>query len=98
MPGAEARGPPCGRRSQAVRCTARGTSTMNAARWTILPSLAICWAISASPGHAQDAEKAYYAGKTVRMVVGSGVGGGYDIFSRLIAPYLAKVLGATVIV
>jgi len=42
--------------------------------------------------------KAYYAGKTVRMIVGSGTGGGYDIFSRLIAPYLAKELGTTVIV
>src|SRR5262249_33945849 len=37
-------------------------------------------------------------GKTVRMVVGSGVGGGYDVFSRLIAPYLARTLGTTVIV
>ena len=32
------------------------------------------------------------------MIVGSGVGGGYDVFSRLIAPYLAKTLGTTVIV
>ena len=46
---------------------------------------------------AQDG-KAYYAGKTVRMIVGSGTGGGYDIFSRMIAPYLAKELGTTVIV
>jgi tripartite-type tricarboxylate transporter receptor subunit TctC len=42
--------------------------------------------------------KAYYAGKTVRMIVGSGPGGGYDVFTRMIAPYLAKVLGTTVIV
>ena len=53
---------------------------------------------AASSGQAQEAEKAFYAGKTVRMIVGSGVGGGYDVFSRLIAPYLAKTLGATVIV
>ncbi len=32
------------------------------------------------------------------MIVGSGTGGGYDVFSRMIAPYLAKVLGTTVIV
>ena len=38
-------------------------------------------------------EKAFYAGKTVRMIVGSGTGGGYDVFSRMIAPYLAKTLG-----
>ena len=61
-------------------------------------SLAVCWTVSVSPGQAQDAEKAFYAGKTVRMIVGSGTGGGYDIFSRLIAPYLAKTLGTTVIV
>ena len=50
-----------------------------------------------SPTAAQDG-KAYYAGKTVRMIVGSGTGGGYDVFSRMIAPYLAKELGTTVIV
>jgi len=61
-------------------------------------SLAVCWIVSASDAPAQDAEKAFYAGKTVRMMVGSGVGGGYDVFSRLIAPYLSKTLGTTVIV
>src|SRR3954447_13442968 len=67
-------------------------------RRVVLFSLAACWGVSASPGGAQDAEKAYYAGKTVRMIVGSGPGGGYDVFSRLIAPYLAKTLGTTVVV
>jgi tripartite-type tricarboxylate transporter receptor subunit TctC len=61
-------------------------------------SLAIAWAASGPTAQSQEAEKAYFAGKTVRMIVGSGVGGGYDVFSRLIAPYLAKTLGATVIV
>jgi len=67
-------------------------------RRVVLLSLALCWTVSVSPGRAQDAEKAFYAGKTVRMIVGSGTGGGYDIFSRMIAPYLAKTLGTTVIV
>jgi tripartite-type tricarboxylate transporter receptor subunit TctC len=67
-------------------------------RRVVILSLAVCWAVSISSGHAQDAERAFYAGKTVRMIVGSGTGGGYDIFSRLIAPYLAKTLGTTVIV
>src|SRR6185436_9017872 len=67
-------------------------------RRVVVLSLAVCWTVSVSPGQAQEAEKAFYAGKTVRMVVGSGTGGGYDIFSRLIAPYLAKELGSTVIV
>jgi tripartite-type tricarboxylate transporter receptor subunit TctC len=67
-------------------------------RRVVLLLLAVFWTASVSPGRAQDAEKAFYTGKTVRMIVGSGVGGGYDVFSRLIAPYLAKTLGATVIV
>jgi tripartite-type tricarboxylate transporter receptor subunit TctC len=67
-------------------------------RRIVLLLLAVFWTASVSPGRAQEAEKAFYTGKTVRMIVGSGVGGGYDVFSRLIAPYLAKTLGATVIV
>ena len=64
----------------------------------VLLSLVALWAVPVPPASAQDSEKAFYAGKTVRMIVGSGVGGGYDIFSRLIAPYLAKTLGTTVVV
>ena len=58
----------------------------------------VCLAAVISSASAQEAEKAFFAGKTVRIVVGSAVGGGYDVYSRLIAPYLARVLGATVIV
>jgi tripartite-type tricarboxylate transporter receptor subunit TctC len=71
---------------------------MNTTRRIVLVALAAFWAVSAHPARAQDSEKAFYAGKTVRMIVGSGVGGGYDVFSRLIAPYLAKTLGTQVIV
>src|SRR5882672_4869008 len=63
-----------------------------------LVALALALAAPALPASAQDAEKAFFAGKTVRIVVGSATGGGYDIYSRLIAPYLGKVLNATVIV
>jgi tripartite-type tricarboxylate transporter receptor subunit TctC len=63
----------------------------------VIAGLAIC-AAAVSSASAQDAERAFYAGKTVRMIVGSGTGGGYDVFSRMIAPYLARTLGATVIV
>ncbi len=60
--------------------------------------LALCALTFSFPATAQEEGKAYYAGKTVRMIVGSGPGGGYDTFSRMIAPYLAKVLGTNVIV
>ena len=47
---------------------------------------------------AQESEQAFFAGKTVRFVVGYGPGGGYDAYARMLAPYLSKNLGATVIV
>jgi tripartite-type tricarboxylate transporter receptor subunit TctC len=49
------------------------------------------------PVHAQDGA-AYYKGKTVRIVVGFGVGGGYDLYARMMASHLAEAMGATVIV
>ncbi len=61
----------------------------------LIASLMCCFA---APASAQDSEKAFFAGKTVRIVVGSGSGGGYDVYARLIAPYLGKVLDASVIV
>src|SRR5437868_7997607 len=64
----------------------------------MLLTLMIGAVVGTTAASAQDAERAFYAGKTVRMIVGSGVGGGYDVFSRLIAPYLSKTLGTTVIV
>ena len=54
-------------------------------------------ALGAPAGHAEDAA-AFYKGKTVKIVVGYGPGGGYDTYARMIAPHLDKVLGATVIV
>lgn len=55
-------------------------------------------ATSVSCAAAQDSEQAFFAGKTVRFVVGFGPGGGYDGYARMLAPYLSKSLGATVVV
>jgi tripartite-type tricarboxylate transporter receptor subunit TctC len=41
---------------------------------------------------------AFYRGKTVRVLVGSPPGGGYDLYARMIAPHLAARIGATVLV
>lgn len=38
------------------------------------------------------------AGKTVRLVVGTDPGGGYDAYARMIAPHLGEQLGAEVVV
>jgi tripartite-type tricarboxylate transporter receptor subunit TctC len=50
-------------------------------------------AIAAS-SHAAD----FYRGRTVRILVGSPPGGGYDLYARLIRTYLAAKIGATVLV
>ncbi|MDB5641694.1 MAG: Tripartite-type tricarboxylate transporter, receptor component TctC [Hyphomicrobiales bacterium] len=54
--------------------------------------------VSAGAVSAQDASAAFYKGKTVRFTVGLGVGGGFDAYARMIAPYLSKELDTTVIV
>jgi tripartite-type tricarboxylate transporter receptor subunit TctC len=58
----------------------------------------VAFASTAAPAAAQESEQAYFAGKTVRFVVGFGAGGGYDSYARMLAPYLSKTLGANVIV
>ena len=67
---------------------------------TALTALAGVLTLSAavSTASAQDAERAFYAGKTVRLVVGFGAGGGYDAYARMLAAPLGKQLGATVVV
>jgi tripartite-type tricarboxylate transporter receptor subunit TctC len=50
------------------------------------------------PAAAQESEQAFFAGKTVRLIVGFGPGGGYDSYARMLAPYLSRTLNATVIV
>jgi tripartite-type tricarboxylate transporter receptor subunit TctC len=60
-------------------------------------SAALSLSLSAA-GRAQESDRTFFSGKTVRMVVGYGPGGGYDAYARMIAPHLSKVLGASVVV
>ena len=60
---------------------------------------AALWICAAAPPiRAQESEAAFFKGKTVRLIVGYGAGGGYDIYARMIAPYIAQALGTTVVV
>jgi tripartite-type tricarboxylate transporter receptor subunit TctC len=52
----------------------------------------------AGVAHAQQSPADFYKGKTVRLIVGFGPGGGYDAYARMIAPYLGKEIGANVVV
>ena len=47
---------------------------------------------AAPPAQAQDDVAAFYKGKVVRLLVGIGVGSGYDINARLLARYLPKYI------
>ena len=48
--------------------------------------------LAAVPAQAQDNVAAFYKGKTVRIVVGTGVGSGYDITARTMARHLAAYI------
>ena len=64
----------------------------------LVPSaLLLAGAAVLSPASAQDAAS-FYKGKTVRIIVGFGPGGGYDAYARMIAPYLERAIGTTVLV
>jgi tripartite-type tricarboxylate transporter receptor subunit TctC len=41
------------------------------------------------PGHAQSVEE-FYRGKTVNLIIGYSVGGGYDLYGRLISRHIGK--------
>lgn len=75
---------------------------MKVARRSIIPVLFGLTALVAGAlfgGTASAASDAsFFKGKTVRIIVGYGAGGGYDAYARMLAPHLAKVLDTTVIV
>ncbi len=58
--------------------------------------LAFC--VTSLTAHAQTADTAFFKGKTIRLVVGFSAGGGFDLYARMIAPYIARELGANVVV
>ncbi len=55
---------------------------------TIALAIAAC-AISASSAFAQNAES-FYKGKTISILMGTGPGGSYDLYGRLLATHLGK--------
>src|SRR6187455_3034217 len=44
----------------------------------------------AAPARAQDSVAAFYKGKQLRLIVGSSVGGGYDLYSRALARHMVQ--------
>ncbi len=59
----------------------------------VLKKLALMLALVALPGAGARADVAdFYRGKTINLVVGYGPGGGYDLFTRLLARYMGAHL------
>src|SRR5215475_702516 len=55
----------------------------------IRPTMLFAALTCAVPAAAQEDIAAFYKGKTVRIVVGTAAGGGYDLFARTVARHLA---------
>lgn len=82
-----------------------------ARRWWAAAALAASASVLASCGSAAPAQSstsnqstntstqaaaAFFRGKTITLIAPDAPGGGYDTWDRLVAPYLAKALGAQV--
>jgi tripartite-type tricarboxylate transporter receptor subunit TctC len=48
-----------------------------------------CFACTALPARAQSAEE-FYKGKTINVMIGFSVGGGYDLYARHLAKYIGR--------
>jgi len=69
----------------------------NRTRWTAVTAAGLIL-LGAQRSSAQNPEE-FYAGKTVTLIVGFEVGGGYDLYTRLLARHYGKYLnGATFVV
>jgi tripartite-type tricarboxylate transporter receptor subunit TctC len=47
-------------------------------------------ALACAPANAQEEVAAFYRGKQLRMIVGTGAGGGYDLFARAVARHIVN--------
>ena len=59
-----------------------------------LAAVSILAACGFAPSHAQPVES-FYAGKTVKLVVGTGPGGGYDLWARTVGRHIGRHLPGT---
>ena len=63
-----------------------------ALRPVALKALTAAALIGTSPVAPAQAQSDFYAGKTIRLVVGAIAGGGYDLYARALAPFLSAHL------
>jgi tripartite-type tricarboxylate transporter receptor subunit TctC len=56
----------------------------------VVAALVLAVAVNANVGAAADPVEQFYKGKTIRLVIGYGVGGGYDLYGRAAAEHLSR--------
>ena len=68
------------------------TTAIGAIVWQLAAPLVVAALLAAAipPARAADPVADFYAGKTLRILVGFGAGGGYDLYARTLARYLGK--------
>src|SRR5688572_14539499 len=68
-----------------------GRNMMNALKNWVATAAMLAATLAAEPGQAQaDPIADFYRGKTLRVIIGYGAGGGYDIYGRLAAEFLGR--------
>src|SRR5471030_2429247 len=74
-----------------IRQTRRGRGMRKASMRGAALAVAAAILLSALPAQAEPIED-FYRGKTLRLLIGYGPGGGYDIYGRLVAEFLPRHL------
>jgi tripartite-type tricarboxylate transporter receptor subunit TctC len=75
-----------------------GRSTLDRRQFAAAGAATLLASLAAPRTVRAETAAGFYRGKTVRILVGSPPGGGYDVYARLVTPALAAKLGATVLV
>src|SRR5262245_13835330 len=70
----------------------RGTSNMAGHKRALALIIIAVGLATAACALAQDAVDAFYRGKTMRLLIGANVGGGYDAYARLLARHIGKYI------
>ena len=73
------------------RMAARRDLRRSSAAWRAIAGMAMLGALLVAPDEvAAQSAGASYAGKQIRMVIGSGAGGGYDTYARVLTRHLGR--------
>src|SRR5438128_233242 len=73
----------------ATQARSRASFDALCAGMTLIGFYLICAFVLADPVQAQSVDE-FYKGKTINLVIGYSVGGGYDLYGRLVSRHIGK--------